>query len=33
MLEMGDIPEKVYDALGFSKDEISVVVYNNNDGI
>ena len=33
MLEKGSIPGKVYDALGFPKDEVSSVVYNRNDGI
>ena len=33
MLETGHIPEKVYDALGFPKDEVSGVVYDRNDGI
>ena len=33
MLETGHIPEKVYDALGFTKDEVSGVVYCLNDGI
>ena len=30
MLETGHIPEKVYDAIGFSKDEVSGVVYDRN---
>ena len=33
MLETGHIPEKVYDALAFPKDEVSGVVYDRNDGI
>ena len=33
MLETGHIPEKVYDALGFPKYKVSVVVYYRNDGI
>ena len=33
MLEKGHIPQKVYNALGFPKDEISGVVYDCNDGI
>ena len=33
MLETGHIPEKVCDALGFTKDEVSGVVYYLNDGI
>ena len=33
MLETGHIPEKVHDALGFPKDEVSGVVYDSNDGI
>ena len=33
MLETGHTPEKVYDALGFPKDQVSGVVYNCNDGI
>ena len=33
MLETGHILEKVYDALGFPKDEVSGVVYYHNDGI
>ena len=33
MLKTGHIPEKFYDALGFSKDEVSGVVYDRNDGI
>ena len=33
ILETGHIPEKVYDALGFPKDDISGVVYYRNDGI
>ena len=33
VLETGDIPEKIYDALGFPKDEVSGVVYDRNDGI
>ena len=33
MLETGHIPEKVYDALGFPKDEVCGVSYDRNDGI
>ena len=33
MLEMGHIPERVYDALGFPKDKVSGVAYDLNDGI
>ena len=33
MLKMIHIPEKVYDTLGFQKDEVSGVVYDHNDGI
>ena len=33
MLETGHIPEKVYGALGFLKNEVSGVVYDINDGI
>ena len=33
MLETGHIPEKVYDALIFLKDEVSGVVYYRNDVI
>ena len=33
MLETGHIPEKVYDALGFPKYEVSGVVYDSNDVI
>ena len=33
ILEMGHIPEKVYDALGFPKDEVNGFVYDLNDGI
>ena len=33
MLEMVHIPEKVYDALGLPKCEVSGVVYDHNDGI
>ena len=33
MLETGHIPEKVYDALEFTKYEVSGVVYDFNDGI
>ena len=33
MLETGHILEKVYDALGFTKDEVSDVVYDRNYGI
>ena len=32
MLETGHISEKVYDALGFQKEEVSGVVYDCNDG-
>ena len=32
-LETGHIPEKVYDALEFTKYEVSGVVYDCNDGI
>ena len=32
-LETGHIPEKVYDALGFPKYEVSGVVYDSNDVI
>ena len=32
-LEIGNIPEKVYDAIGFPKDEVSGVVYDRNYGI
>ena len=33
MLETVHIPEKVYDYLGFLKDEVGGVVYDHNDGI
>ena len=33
MLETGHIPEKVYDALGFTKYGVSGVVYDRNDVI
>ena len=33
MLETGHIPEKVYDALGFPKYQVSGVVYDSNDVI
>ena len=33
MLETGHIPEKVYDALGFPKDEVRGFICNRNDGI
>ena len=33
MLETVHIPEKIYDALGFTTYEISVVVYDCNDGL
>ena len=33
MLETGHILEKVYDAIGFTKDEVSGVVYDFNYGI
>ena len=33
MLKTGHIPEKVYDAIGFPKYELSGVVYDRNDGI
>ena len=33
MLETGHIPEKVYDALGFLKDDVGGVVYDRSYGI
>ena len=33
MLETGHIPERVYDSLGFPKDEVSGGVYDRNDVI
>ena len=33
MLETGHIPENVYEALGFKKDEVSGVAYDINYGI
>ena len=33
MLETGHIPEKVYDSIVFTKDEVSGVVYDRNDVI